>query len=416
MIKTVKKIISYIMVCVLFLSMCIPCEAAQTSTATASDANATTGFPQITSTSAIIMDAQSGQIIYEKNSHTRQYPAVDSPFLQGIQVQRRQGRGPVVGFPVKTLMPGALGETVQGISVQIEEAQSCLPVVCKGAGGEGLKRAGFPVVERKLLKAVFDDLVTFRNGPVVVERVVKDGLLLLPAAQKQQRQQTAEGNRLGLFPADMVIPVPHPKNGNEQQADHSASGHEQPQFFPRDLRKDPGGPGVELKIVSAQIKRTDAQGPGGGEPQKIFGGGGQEGQRQQHQRTHQRQRILFRQYTEGQDHQTAIEISQFLQGKLQGKGLPQGHAFSHGPEAHQRVQTVIPVGQPEAQGAVGNLKSLNECGKPGGQRQSDQQLGFPALGGAFLLGQQQLVHLAAVFLAEQRCQQEDQRQPQQIIR
>ena len=66
MIKTVKKIISYIMVCVLFLSMCIPCEAAQTSTATASDANATTGFPQITSTSAIIMDAQSGQIIYEK--------------------------------------------------------------------------------------------------------------------------------------------------------------------------------------------------------------------------------------------------------------------------------------------------------------------------------------------------------------
>ncbi len=75
MIKTVKKIISYIMVCVLFLSMCIPCEAAQTSTATASDANATTGFPQITSTSAIIMDAQSGQIIYEKNSHTRQYPA-----------------------------------------------------------------------------------------------------------------------------------------------------------------------------------------------------------------------------------------------------------------------------------------------------------------------------------------------------
>lgn len=75
MIKTVKKIISYIMVCVLFLSMCIPCEAAQASTATASDANATTGFPQITSTSAIIMDAQSGQIIYEKNSHTRQYPA-----------------------------------------------------------------------------------------------------------------------------------------------------------------------------------------------------------------------------------------------------------------------------------------------------------------------------------------------------
>ena len=75
MIKTVKKIISYIMVCVLFLSMCIPCEAAQTSTSTASDANATTGFPQITSTSAIIMDAQSGQIIYEKNSHTRQYPA-----------------------------------------------------------------------------------------------------------------------------------------------------------------------------------------------------------------------------------------------------------------------------------------------------------------------------------------------------
>ena len=75
MIKTVKKIISYIMVCVLFLSMCIPCEAAQTSTATASDANATTGFPQITSTSAIIMDAQSGQIIYEKNSHTQQYPA-----------------------------------------------------------------------------------------------------------------------------------------------------------------------------------------------------------------------------------------------------------------------------------------------------------------------------------------------------
>lgn len=76
MLRRYKYIISYILV-LSFLAGCfIPVKAAQsTSVATASDASATAGFPAITSTSAIIMDADSGQIIYEKNSHTRQYPA-----------------------------------------------------------------------------------------------------------------------------------------------------------------------------------------------------------------------------------------------------------------------------------------------------------------------------------------------------
>lgn len=77
MIKHTKKIISYIMVCIFLISLCIPCEVSQASevTATASNAKSASGFPDITSTSAIVMDAETGQIIYEKNSHTRQYPA-----------------------------------------------------------------------------------------------------------------------------------------------------------------------------------------------------------------------------------------------------------------------------------------------------------------------------------------------------
>ena len=78
MMKAIKKIISYIMILTLLLGISVPCEAAQTGntvTATTSDATTVGGFPQITSTSAIVIDAQSGQIIYEKNSHTRQYPA-----------------------------------------------------------------------------------------------------------------------------------------------------------------------------------------------------------------------------------------------------------------------------------------------------------------------------------------------------
>lgn len=72
-----KIIISYIIVLSLFTGYFIPANAASGTaiTATASDASTSAGFPAITSTSAIIMDAQSGQIIYEKNPHTRQYPA-----------------------------------------------------------------------------------------------------------------------------------------------------------------------------------------------------------------------------------------------------------------------------------------------------------------------------------------------------
>lgn len=75
MIKSIKKIISYIIICALLLGIYVPCEVTQAATATATDAAAENGFPQITSTSAIVIDAQSGQIVYEKNSHARQYPA-----------------------------------------------------------------------------------------------------------------------------------------------------------------------------------------------------------------------------------------------------------------------------------------------------------------------------------------------------
>ena len=121
MIKTVKKIISYIMVCVLFLSMCIPCEAAQTSTATASDANATTGFPQITSTSAIIMDAQSGQIIYEKNSHTRQYPASITKIMTLILIFDALDKGSLKMDD--TVTTSAHAKSMGGSQVFLEEGE-----------------------------------------------------------------------------------------------------------------------------------------------------------------------------------------------------------------------------------------------------------------------------------------------------
>lgn len=77
MVRYYKFVISYILVFCLLTGFFVPAQAA-TSTpaaATATDASATAGFPAITSTSAILMDAQSGQIIYEKNPHAKQYPA-----------------------------------------------------------------------------------------------------------------------------------------------------------------------------------------------------------------------------------------------------------------------------------------------------------------------------------------------------
>lgn len=78
MIKKLKKVISYIIIwTLLFGGYILPCEAAQAGSAdaTATDATDENGFPLINSTSAILMDAQSGQVIYEKNPHTKQYPA-----------------------------------------------------------------------------------------------------------------------------------------------------------------------------------------------------------------------------------------------------------------------------------------------------------------------------------------------------
>lgn len=78
MIKKMKKVISYIIIwTLLFGGYILPCETVQAGSvnATATDATDENGFPLINSTSAILMDAQSGQIIYEKNSHTKQYPA-----------------------------------------------------------------------------------------------------------------------------------------------------------------------------------------------------------------------------------------------------------------------------------------------------------------------------------------------------
>lgn len=78
MIKKMKKVISYIIIwTLLFVGYIFPCETVQAGStdATATDATDENGFPLINSTSAILMDAQSGQVIYEKNSHTKQYPA-----------------------------------------------------------------------------------------------------------------------------------------------------------------------------------------------------------------------------------------------------------------------------------------------------------------------------------------------------
>lgn len=77
MMKQIKCVISYLIITVMLFGLCIPCSAAQVNpiAATCSDADSSNGFPAITSTSAIVMDAQSGQILYEKNSHSKQYPA-----------------------------------------------------------------------------------------------------------------------------------------------------------------------------------------------------------------------------------------------------------------------------------------------------------------------------------------------------
>lgn len=74
MTKLWKQIVSCILLCSMLLGMYVPCTAT-TTVASPSDAASGKGFPSITSTSAIIMDANTGQILYEKNAHARQYPA-----------------------------------------------------------------------------------------------------------------------------------------------------------------------------------------------------------------------------------------------------------------------------------------------------------------------------------------------------
>lgn len=69
------RILTFILAFIILLGIIPAGEVSAAATATAGDASRVNGFPAITSTSAIVMDAESGQIIYEKNSHARQYPA-----------------------------------------------------------------------------------------------------------------------------------------------------------------------------------------------------------------------------------------------------------------------------------------------------------------------------------------------------
>ena len=75
-----KQILSYIMVFLLLLCP-LACYCDNIQAATTQDVTATPeptnniGFPAITSTSCVIMDADTGQILYAKNPHERQYPA-----------------------------------------------------------------------------------------------------------------------------------------------------------------------------------------------------------------------------------------------------------------------------------------------------------------------------------------------------
>ena len=89
--KITKHLFTYIMVFLLFFlplanDLCVHAaqveqtteEPASTQTGTqtppATDPG-TFGFPAIQSTSCVVMDANTGQVLYEKNPHTRQYPA-----------------------------------------------------------------------------------------------------------------------------------------------------------------------------------------------------------------------------------------------------------------------------------------------------------------------------------------------------
>ncbi len=75
-----KHIFSYIMVFLLILyPFAASCDMVQAATpqtvATTTDATSYAGFPSISSSSCVIMDASTGQILYAKNPHERQYPA-----------------------------------------------------------------------------------------------------------------------------------------------------------------------------------------------------------------------------------------------------------------------------------------------------------------------------------------------------
>ena len=72
-----RKSISYIIICV-FLIMCIasPAPTVHASAVTASSTDAAGNRPpEINAKSAIVMDAKTGQVLYEKDAHSRYYPA-----------------------------------------------------------------------------------------------------------------------------------------------------------------------------------------------------------------------------------------------------------------------------------------------------------------------------------------------------
>ena len=77
-----RKTIAMLLACMLLLTYCLPVHATEVTTEATTEHPETTEYPDdptrepdLVANAAIVMDAASGQVLYEKNSQEKKYPA-----------------------------------------------------------------------------------------------------------------------------------------------------------------------------------------------------------------------------------------------------------------------------------------------------------------------------------------------------
>lgn len=103
---------------------------------------AVTGAPNITSESAILIDADSGQILYEKNMHKKMYPASTTKILTGLIAVENGNMGDIITFShdaVYSIERGSSHASIsEGEQLTLEQAMYALAIESANDAANGI--------------------------------------------------------------------------------------------------------------------------------------------------------------------------------------------------------------------------------------------------------------------------------------